>query len=481
MHRIFFRRISRYVLLAVPLLLAQPGTHALHAAPLPDFGDPTEVYMSSRQEQKLGIQFMQMIRQTLPLIQDPLLVEYIQSLGNRVASGLMTPHVPFTFFLVQSSEINAFAGPGGYIGIHSGLFLTTRSEGELASVIAHEMVHVTQRHLAQAYKKASELSLPMTAAVITAIILGRENSQLSEAALASAAAGSVQYQLNFTRAHEQEADRIGLEILANAGFDPRDMPTFFERLQQASLTDQSQTFEFLRSHPLTPSRIADTRNRAEQYPRSTTARNDDTFRLMRARIEVLGNNDQASILNTYAKRLATSDTAANRYGYALALNRSGDNRRALEVLLPLEDQFSDHLAYLLALAEIQHGLGKLQDAQRTCRHALALYPHHPALALAYAGIMIEDDQAEDARLLLREQLRYSPDSIPVHNRLAQAQQITGHLAESHMTLAERDYILGDRNNAVRQLNTALELAPADNNPLKMKIRARLDEISSNKD
>ena len=419
-----------------------------------------------------------MIRSTLPLVQDPLLDDYLQSLGNRVSSGLMTAHMPFTFFMVQSPEINAFAGPGGYIGVNSGLVLTARSEGELASVMAHEIVHVTQRHLAQAYQKASELSLPMTAAIITAIILGKGNSQLSEAAIASAAAGSVQYQLNFTRENEKEADRIGLQILANAGFDPRDMPTFFERMQQANLSDDSQANEFLRSHPLTPSRIADTRNRAEQYPRPVDMKPDDTFDLMRARTEVLSSKDTTTMVNTYATRLAANDNIANRYGYALALNQSGNNQRALEVLLPLEKRLPDHIAYLLALADIQHGLARLKEAEQTCLHGLALYPHHPALTITYTDILIEDNQADRARQLLREQLRSSPNSLVVYAHLARAQQLSGHVAESHVTLAERDYLLGNTVNAVRQLNTALELAPADDESLKLKINARLDELKA---
>jgi len=167
---------------------------------------------------------------------------------------------------VLENDINAFAGPGGYIGVNSGLILMTEAESELASVIAHEIGHVTQRHLFRAAEAAGRLSIPTMAATLAAILLGTQSPAMGQAAIMAIQAGSVQFQINFTRENEEEADRVGMQTLANSQFDPRSMPTFFERLQQSTRYYGQNIPEFLRTHPVTASRISDTRGRAETYP-----------------------------------------------------------------------------------------------------------------------------------------------------------------------------------------------------------------------
>src|SRR3569833_3076759 len=245
-------------------LLLSLNVYAAEPAPdlgLPDFGDASASAISPLQEQRMGADFMRALRSSVKIIEDPEITEYIQSLGYRLLAHADPQPYPYTFFIVADTSINAFAGPGGYIGVHSGLILASESESALASVLAHEIAHVTQHHLLRAIDKSNRLALPAPAALIAALILAGQNAQLGQAALATTLASGAQAGINFTRAHELEAGRVGLPILAGAGFDPRSMPAFFEQLQQATRFYESGAPELLRTHPVTTSRIADARAR----------------------------------------------------------------------------------------------------------------------------------------------------------------------------------------------------------------------------
>jgi predicted Zn-dependent protease len=255
---------------------------------LPDFGDSSGSLISPTQELEFGEAFMRSVRAQATLVSDPDLNRYIRRLGDRLVGNSDAPGYPFTFFIVQDSAINAFAGPGGYIGVHTGLILAARNESELAGVMAHEIAHVTQRHLLRAYEAANQLSLPTAAATIAAILLGvATNSDAGIAAASAIQAGSIQYQLNFTRANEKEADRIGIQTLGRSGIDPFGMPSFFERLYQSTrLYGAANIPEFLSTHPVTTDRIAESMQRAEQQGRGKELDSLE-FQLQRARLEVL--------------------------------------------------------------------------------------------------------------------------------------------------------------------------------------------------
>jgi predicted Zn-dependent protease len=210
---------------------------------------------------------MRYVRARQKVVDDPLIDAYLADLGRDMVEASEAPGTPFHFFLIESPQINAFAGPGGYIGFNSGLLLTTDSENELAAVMAHEMSHVTQRHLVRAFDNAASMSLAQGALLIGAIILGATvGGQAGIAAAAGAQAAALQQQINFTRANEQEADRVGMALLAEAGFVPSAMPAFFERMGRANQLYATKVPVFLRTHPVTTSRIADATGRAEQYP-----------------------------------------------------------------------------------------------------------------------------------------------------------------------------------------------------------------------
>lgn len=449
-------------------------------------GDTAGAIVSPSEERYLGEELMRRIRQSLLLVEDPEITEYIQSLGYQLVASSDTPTQDFTFFVINDNSINAFAAPGGFIGINSGLILTTDSESELASVMAHEIVHVTQRHLARAIEKANKMNLPATAALIAALILAGKNSQVGQAALLSTMAGNTQNQLNFTRAHEQEADRLGMEILADAGFNPQSMPTFFEKLQQASRFYENRLPELLKTHPVTLSRIADSRNRAEQYPVKKKPRgaltDNSAYRLVQAKLRVLSSEDPAVYIkdfeNITLKKHKGRAPEHEYYGYALALlaaNRYNEARAQIEKLLAKEPE---KIPYIIALAKLDMADKRLAEAVQNLSAALDLYPHNHPLTVVYAHALLESGQAGAARILLKEHVRRISDDPALYALLARAEVDAGHKADSHQSLAEYYYLSGETHSAIDQLNIALRLTQNKDFYRTSRIEARLKQLQA---
>jgi predicted Zn-dependent protease len=440
---------------------------------LPNIGETAESYLSTEDEQRYGEEFMRSIRRSLDLVTDPEIQNYVEALGNRlVASSGVSSGRKFSFFVVRDPSINAFAGPGGYIGVHSGLFITGESEAELASVMAHEIAHVTQRHIARAFEDSSRMSVPMTAAIIAAIILGSRagSGQAGEAAIAASLGGSIQRQINFTRANEQEADRVGLQILADAGYEPRAMPRFFEHLQQASIFyDDGLQLEFLRTHPVTIARISDTRNRAEQYPELRESISD-AFPLIREKVRVLQEANPDKSLVWYEGALAETkegtkegakenERDALRYGYAVALNAAGRYAEASAQLTSLAKREPERVAYQIALAEAALGQSRIDEALIIYERSLGLYPYHLPLTLYYAHALLQNGQAEKAAQVIDNYTRARSQRPELYRLLAQARDAMKDPLGARQALAEYYYLRGDMRAALEQLQMALRLVP----------------------
>lgn len=459
---------ARYALLLpvmlVMTLLALPASSQIK---LPAMGESVEAFLSSEEEKKLGEAFMRNLRHSLTLVEDLQIEEYIQSLGQRVAVGHDAAQRDFNFFVVADPAINAFAGPGGYIGINSGLILATESEAELAAVIAHEIAHVTQRHLARAYQKASSMNLPLTAAVIAAIILGNHNSQIEQAAIASVAAGSVQQQINFTRSQESEADRIGLQILVHAGFDPAAMPDFFEKLLRASGYSEEGIYEFLRTHPMTYNRIAEARDRARQLA-SNVNQNDDYYAIMRARINVL--------TTTQDRTVAGSD-----YEQALKLSKDKNYPAARQLMQKLITKEPDKLSYQLALAEIDLAANQPLIAIKTLEQSLRLNPDHLPLILLYIRTLLTAEQIAQARQALQRYNTIIPRNRTYYELVAESEGKLGRASASHQALAEFYYLNGNTAEAINQLQLALASLTDKEQSMAEKIRSRLLQLKKEAD
>jgi beta-barrel assembly-enhancing protease len=260
-------RLAGSLVIVVLLCGWMVGTQAANEPlQLPNMGDPASAVLTPSQEALLGETLLTQIRGALPISKDPELNDYVQALGTRLVSAGSDSGMEFTFLLVADPTINAFAAPGGIVVVNSGLLLTAQSESELAGVIAHEIAHIEQRHMARTYANAGSINLKTALAMLASIVAGAYGgANVGSAAMLSTMAAGAQAQLAFSRANEQEADRVGMRLLAAARFDPQGMPNFLQRLQEYIQLNAGPIPEFLSDHPVTLSRIADTRSRALQY------------------------------------------------------------------------------------------------------------------------------------------------------------------------------------------------------------------------
>jgi predicted Zn-dependent protease len=423
------------------------------AIELPDIGSSANLVMSLADEQKLGTSFFRQLRLQVELIDDPQINDYINNLGYRLASYSHKPEQQFKFFVIKDPAINAFAVPGGFIGVNSGLILKTRNEAELASVLAHEIAHVTQRHIARSVEASKRMSLPMMAGLLVGLVAGLANPAIAHAAVMSVMAANIQLQINFTRSHEKEADRIGIETLAKAGFETRYMPKFFQRLQVANRLYDNVP-EFLRTHPVTTDRIAESRDRAEQYPRK---REQDTpfYHLMKAKVLVLTSDNHKKLLRQLKTMLKTKqfyDERAIRYAIAeTALSRGLFNEVKIQLNWLLKyDQ--DHAIYSLLQAQLEWLKKKRVKAASLYDEALKTYPGNIMIGLDYAEKLLQHKQSRKAKRVL---LRLAADSNPYYYRLlSRAYQLNNEKAQAHLALSDWYYLMGKTRLALEQVNFA---------------------------
>ena len=475
------RRLQSILLIALfslSIFRSTLATEPSQPLSLPDFGDPSGSLISPMEEHQLGVEFMRSVRRSAKVIDDPQIEEYIQNLGYKLVAGADPQPFRFTYFVVQDPEINAFAGPGGYIGVNSGLILIAQTESELASVLAHETAHVTQHHLLRTFAKESRLSVPTMAALLAALVLGGHNPQVAEAAIASTMAGSQQLQINFTRENELEADRVGMQILVAAGYDPRNMAAFFEKLQKATRFYQSGIPKLLLDHPVTTDRIAYSTSRADQYPHITPP-DDLPFELIRAKLRVLTEDDPTQAVQYFESALKqkkyTHEEAAH-YGYALALLRNNQIDLARKQIKWLLDKSPNRIPYLIAEAQMESAAGKGKDALKIYSNALQLYPRHYPLTILYSDELLHEDQPAMARQILQEYLRHRDAKPLVYKLLARADNDDGAPIESLQALAEYDYLNGQTQSAIEHLNQAMQITKKDDFYHASRIEARLKEL-----
>lgn len=463
-------------LLGSIILLITPTLRA-EGIKLPEIGAHSGVIMSLEQERHIGQTFMRRLRNSVTIIEDPEITTYIQSLGYRLVAHSDDPSHDFTFFIIQNPIINAFAAPGGYIGVYSGLIAISQTESELAGVLAHEIAHITQRHLARAFEQRNRLRLPLAAALVAALILGAQNPNIGLAGIAATQAGAAQLQINFTRSNEKEADRVGMQTLAQAGFDPFAMPTFFERLQQASRYSGIRLPEFLRTHPVTTSRIADALGRAESLDPPPVEEHLQ-FYLMRAKLQVLTSDNHEQTVRQFEQSLKTGryrEEVAIRYGYALALMRAGHSSKARQQILKLLKKDGDDLTFQLAFAQIEAAAGHFEAAFKIYEKIQALYPSNYAVIINYASALLQGNHPQEARDLLKRQVQSGLHTGRAYRLLAQAEGDSGNQAEAHRWLAEYYYYNGQTDRAIKQLQLARKNV-GDNFYARSTIEARLRQL-----
>jgi beta-barrel assembly-enhancing protease len=467
MTRVFLVFMSALFALPAPALSANPIN-------LPDLGDASLAVISPAQERRLGEDFMRHARKSLAFSDDPEISNYLQTLGQRLVSHTDEPGMNFHFFVVSDPTINAFAVPGGYIGVNTGLILAAENESELASVLAHEISHITQRHIPRMLAEQQRTTMPAMAAMLAAILLA---SRGGEAAVALTTATLAQKGISFTRANEEEADRIGIRLLADSGFDPRAMPAFFERMQQLNRVNETNLPPFLLDHPVTTARIADARNRAEQYPYRQVP-DSLSFQLVRAKVRATAPGDPEEIVRTFAANVADKRTTymeAERYGYAVALLRARHYDSARAETQRLVEHAPMNPFYRILQARVELAAGRMEPGLRIYADAYQRDPSYYPLAVDYARALVSADRAPQAEPILRASLKQRPDDPALYKLLSQSLAAAGKNAESHQALAEYYHLNGNPNAAIEQLQLASRQA-GNNFYLQSSIEARIQAI-----
>lgn len=445
-------RIRAVPLALLLVLVSQPA-----AQPLPELGDTSRNDLPPQLERRIGESVMRDIRVREPAyLDDPELADYLNLLGARLVAAMPGARQDFEFFAMRDSSINAFALPGGFVGVHSGLLTASDSESEVASVLAHEIAHVTQRHIARLIGAEKQLQMPTMVAIAAAILLGRSRPDLAGGAVTAAQAGAIQAQLGYTRDFEREADRIGFQTLSGAGFDVRAMAGFFEKMQRYTrILDDGSVPGYLRSHPVTTERIADAQGRAANLPYRQHVDSLE-YHLVRAKLRAETGDPLEAVTYFGAvvrdRRFASEPAAL--YGHAVALLRMREPRPADAALTRLrETGVASPMIETLA-ARVRSALGDQEGALAVLTAALARYPHRRPILYAYLAQLHERGRHEQALTLLAEQMKLYPRDPRLHEARAKAYAGIGKRLLQHQSLAEVYVLQGSLPAAIEQLQLA---------------------------
>jgi predicted Zn-dependent protease len=464
--------------LPLALLLFAAAASGTDMLDLPDIGDSTGSILAPEFERRLGQAFLNHVRRHANIIEDPEVETYIRSIGYRLVAHSDNNTQGFTFFVINDPTINAFAAPGGIVGINSGVILNSDSESELAGVMAHEIAHVTQKHIARSVEMQQRMSLPMMAAMLGAILIATQNPEAGKAAIMAVQGGMAQAGINFTRHNEEEADRIGIQLLHRAGFDPLGMPQFFEKLHRNSRYT-AQAPEFLRTHPLTVNRISDTIARAQAIPRRDEYELSRMYHFIRAKLTVKVHRNPHEAVRHFRNEMAKTENldldGVNRYGLALALTEIADYEEARGHLRTLLEADPENVSFLLAIADVEVRQGRNAEAFRYYEKAVTLYPDYRPVVLNYSRALLLAGQPATARDVLKKFGRFSEPDIAFYEYLTRAEAESGNAVESGIANAEYYYLTGETRVAIERLKYILrnERPPPDYYQQE-RILARLD-------
>ena len=447
---------------------------------LPDLGSPATAAVSLDDEYRAGLGWFAQIRGTGQIIEDPEIGDYIQQIGHSLSSHAEEGQHQFYYFVLKDPVLNAFAMPGGFIAIHSGLILATRNENELAGVMAHETAHVTQRHLVRQLVDQSHAGLMSTAAMLAAILLGatagRGSPDAMEGAVLAAQGAAIQHQINYTRASEFEADRIGIGTMASAGYDPLGMASFFDYMSRSGPEpSRINAVQFLIDHPINSDRVAEARNRADQIGR---IRHTDSlsYTLMRERLRSMVGNPQAA--REYYANLAKNGAGKSiedRYGKAVADIATRNPAAAIPELQALVNEYPKVNQFYGALGQAYLANGQLKDSEQILNKAEDLFPRNVPITIRLAETLMHAGNNKRAHLLL-DDLFNVVEPTPDQTRLiAKAANAAGDIADSYYYMSYFYLMNGDLKMAANQLELGLEMPGLD--PIqRARFSARLEEV-----
>jgi predicted Zn-dependent protease len=466
-------------------LAAQP----LRGEELPELGDIASDELSLAAEKKIGQQIMNEIRWREPTyLDDPDIETYLNQLGGRLVAVSSDPGMGFYFFPINEPTINAFAMPGGFIGVHTGLILSAQTESELAGVLAHEISHVTQRHIARQLFQSKKLSMASMVAMGLALLAARSNPQAAMAGISASQAGAISAQLAYSRDFEREADRLGFDTLKQGGFDPGGMPGFFERLQSSTRLYENNATAYLRTHPLTVERLSDMQNRQQTVSYRQVADSQD-FLLVRARVRALQGRpvDAVRDFETLLREKKYASEGGARYGLAVAYARSANWAAAEQELLAVRKLKVSSAMVERLLAESRVARGDLEGGLATYRDAMARYPLNRSVLYGYGDALVGGKRYAEALKFSDTQLQSYPQDARFYRMRAEAYGGLGRRSQQHLALAEMTLLKGQTAGAIEQLQLAqqagdgnfFEMSVIDGRLREMKKR-QLEEMKERK-
>lgn len=451
---------------------------ALATAPdgLPELGDGASAIVSPEMERQLGQQFLRQVRAGVPTVSDPILKYYTELNLYRLAEYSELKTKRLYPVLIDSPQINAFAAPGGVVGINLGLYLNADDVHEYSGVIAHELAHLSQRHFARGIEMQQRQTLPYLAAMLASIaIAATVGGDAGMAALSGTQAVAQESSMRFSRGREQEADRIGINTLANAGMDPHAMSRMFERMQRTYRFSRRPP-EFLLTHPVTESRISDARGQASGFPTGNFG-DSENYQLMRARIRIHyaeSPNQAVQQFRDYVERSEGADWAY--YGLALALAKAGRADEGLDTAKPLFARNDGELIYTATEAELMILANRSEDAADLLARELTINPDNKPLSMFYAEALTELERYNESQAVLKRQAGLYPNDQDIWYELAEVAGLAGNIVEVHLARAEYFALVGNFRSALDHLHYARQLADPSNDHLTAKLDQRIRDF-----
>jgi predicted Zn-dependent protease len=454
------------------------GSSAL-GSELPDLGGPAYAMVSRGDEVQIGHMVMHELRDRSMILEDPEVSDYIQQLGLKLAVQSRDDDQAFSYFVLREPIVNAFATFGGIVCVNSGLILQTDNEAQLASVIAHETGHVVQRHMARALLAESRMSMTTLAAMLAAVLIGAMaggGGQAIEGAIAMGQGIALQQSINYTRSQEIEADAVGIQLLAGAGYDPQEMASFFETLGRVEGLSGADIPALLKDHPVTSDRIASARAAAEKLPRHPMQADSLGYSFFKERVRVLVAPPETNLAQYYEGLRQRRDlTPAERYGEALVQVQGGGAASAVRTLTDLQARYPQMTVLYSALGQALAAAGQRDVALAGFARWSRLFPRNVPITVRYAETLLQAEQPAQAHEILLD-LFNNIDPSPAQIRLtALAASAAGNAGDAYYYMSEYDLASGDLNLANQQLELALA-SPNLTTIQRQRFRARLEEV-----
>ncbi len=461
-------------------LVALSALSAAAADPqnLPELGDRSSGIVSLEAERKLGQQFLRSVLAQVPTVDDALLKDYVEHLIYDLAEHSELKDRRIETVVIDSAQLNAFAAPGGIVGVNKGIFLYAHTEHELAGILAHELAHLSQRHFARGIEQGRRGAMVTLAGLLaTVVLMTTVGGDVGMAAFMGAQGLAQQGALKYSRSRESEADRVGINTLHRAGMDPRAMAYMFERLAQINRFAGSRVPDFLQTHPVTKRRIADSYNQTTSLPLKVWPAKLD-YQLMRARVQVSTEESPARAEILMRERLKGAEGVAKTaatYGLVLALTRQRKSDEALPLIRGLRAQAPHKIAYAITEADALVAGEEYMRANEVLAGALAISPDNYPLAMAHAEVLLKLGKPEGAVRLLTTQSQRRPGDVEVWYLLAETYGLLDDITGVHEARAEYYVRTGDLDQAVKQLQFAVPLI-RDDFQLNAKITQRIREV-----